>query len=205
MLLLERNGLSQETLDALSFESRLGISLKRNLHYFERDALLEELFSMANWLDENELLGTLDLDFRIKSEDSIALKYERYYPDQQTRKVFNDVLGFRILCDSYDTILQDEASGFRIADLSHGKAKDDGYRGVHVYYQKTNRHYPIEIQCNTPRDRIFNDWLHDFLYKKDYSSNIGKIMREKYEQGRIKTAAEFEEVLNRVLRDSKRT
>lgn len=33
--------------------------------------------------------------------------------------------------------------------MSHGKANDDGYRGVHVYYQLDNFHYPIEIQYNT--------------------------------------------------------
>ena len=37
----------------------------------------------------------------------------------------------------------------RIADMSNGKAADDGYRGVHAYYQKSGKHYPIEIQFNT--------------------------------------------------------
>lgn len=40
-----------------------------------------------------------------------------------------------------------------IADMSSGKAVDDGYRGVHVYYQKSGKHYPIEIQFNTLFDR----------------------------------------------------
>ncbi len=33
--------------------------------------------------------------------------------------------------------------------MSNGKAADDGYRGVHAYYQKSGKHYPIEIQFNT--------------------------------------------------------
>ena len=33
------------------------------------------------------ILEDIDLDFRIKSIDSIRLKYERYYLDSQTRKV----------------------------------------------------------------------------------------------------------------------
>ena len=45
--------------------------------------------------------------------------------------------------------------------MSKGKSNDDGYRGVHVYYQKDNKHYPIEIQFNTYSDRQLNDWLHD--------------------------------------------
>lgn len=68
--------------------------------------------------------------------ESILSKYDRYYPNTQTRKVFNDILGFRACCDSYDSVL-DLRENFRIADLSNGKANDDGYRGVHVYFQKT--------------------------------------------------------------------
>ena len=56
------------------------------------------------------------------------MKYERYYPDHQTRKVFNDILGLRAFCDSYDQILEGKSSQFRIADMSNGKAVDDGYR-----------------------------------------------------------------------------
>lgn len=43
-------------------------------------------------------------------------------------KVFNDILGFRAFCDSYDQILEEEFSPFRIADMAKGKAVDDGYR-----------------------------------------------------------------------------
>ena len=31
--------------------------------------------------------------------------FQRYYPDHQTAKVFNDMLGFRTLCDNYEDIL----------------------------------------------------------------------------------------------------
>lgn len=36
--LLKMNGLSATILDALSYESHLGIPLKKNLHYFDKDA-----------------------------------------------------------------------------------------------------------------------------------------------------------------------
>ena len=39
------------------------------------------------------------------------------YPDHQTRKVFNDVLGFRAFCDSYVQILDEDSSQFSIADM----------------------------------------------------------------------------------------
>ena len=200
--LLKMNGLSMKILDMLSFESHLGIPLKRNLHYFDKDLLV---MKMTEWLDEQEILSEIALDYRIKSMDSILLKYDRYYPDHQTRKVFNDILGFRAFCDSYDQILEDESSQFRIADMTSGKAGDDGYRGVHVYYQKSGKHYPIEIQFNTLFDRQLNNWLHDYLYKKNYPIETGKIMRKKYESGLIRNEQEFMEELNNVLSDSERS
>ena len=92
--LLKMNGLSVEILNKLSFESHLGIPLKKNLHYFDKAALIAELIAMTTWLDEQEILSGIALDYRIKSCDSILLKYDRYYPDHQMRKVFNDILGF---------------------------------------------------------------------------------------------------------------
>ena len=118
-----------EILDALSFESHLGVPLKRNLHYFDKDLLISELITMTEWLDEQEILSDIALDYRVKSLDSILLKYERYYPEHQTRKVFNDILGFRAFCDSYSQVLEGEIFQFRIADMTSGKAVDDGYRG----------------------------------------------------------------------------
>ena len=76
------------------------------------------------------------------------------------------------------------------------------YRGVHLYYQRDNFHYPIEVQFNTLYDRQLNNWLHAFLYKKGYPNEIGIDMRKAYEEGKVKNAVEFEEVLNNVLRGS---
>ena len=120
-------------LDALSFESHLGVPLKRNLHYFDKDLLISELITMTEWLDEQEILSDIALDYRVKSLDSILLKYERYYPEHQTRKLFNDILGFRAFCDSYSQVLEGEIFQFRIADMTSGKAVDDGYRGVQAH------------------------------------------------------------------------
>ena len=203
--LLKMNGLSVKILDELSFESHLGIPLKRNLHYFDKEALISELIAMTEWLDEQEILSDIALDYRIKSLDSILLKYNRYYPDHQTRKVFNDIMVFRALCDNYDQILEEESLQFRIANMMKGKAVDDGYRGIHVYYQKSGKHYPIEIQFNTLFDRQLNNWLHDYLYKKNYPIETGRVMRERYERGLIRNEHEFKEVLNNVLFGSERS
>ena len=81
--ILKRDGLSIRLFEKLSYESGLGIRLKKNLHYFDKTLLFNEL-----------LLHSLTIDYRIKSIQSAMLKYERYYPDHQAAKVFNDMLGF---------------------------------------------------------------------------------------------------------------
>ncbi len=203
--ILKRDGLSVEILEKLSYKSCLGISLKKNLHYFEKDILFEELNKVNAWYDEREELHDLAVDYRIKSVQSAQLKYGKYYPDHQARKVFDDLLGFRSLCDNYDDVFSLKGcSNMRIADMSNGKANDDGYRGVHVYYQMSNSHYPIEIQYNTYYDRQFNNWLHKYIYKKNYASSVGRYLREQYENAGIQTENDFKEVLGHVLSDCER-
>lgn len=200
MDILARDGLSENILASLSFKSELGISLKRDLKYFNRDELFEELGRARSWYQSQTIIDRLPIDSRIKSKQSARLKYLRYYPDHQTRKVFNDLLGFRSMCDSYDDVL--DLMGrpfFRIANLSEGKAVDDGYRGVHVYYQLSSHHYPIEIQYNTFFDRQLNNWLHKFLYKRVDDVEVGKALRRAYESGEITSEREFERRLADVL------
>lgn len=203
--ILKRDGLTIEILRNLSYKCQLGISLKKNLHYFDEKSLFDELYAVNMWYDECSLLHDLALDYRIKSIQSARLKYNKYYPDHQTRKVFDDLLGFRSLCDNYQDVFQlKNCADIRLADMSAGKANDDGYRGVHAYYQLDNYHYPIEIQYNTYFDRQFNNWLHKYFYKKNYSNGIGCILRKQYESGKIQTEAGFKEVLADVLSNSER-
>ena len=198
--ILQRDGLTIELLARLSYKSELGINSKKNLHYFEKDALVEELIKINEWYDEFEELHELALDYRIKSVQSAILKYNRYYPDHQTRKVFDDLLGFRSLTDNYEDVLSlQEIPELKVADLSKGKANDDGYRGIHVYFQLSGSHYPIEIQYNTYYDRQFNNWLHKYIYKKNYENAIGLQLRKMYESAKIQTEQDFKEALKRVL------
>lgn len=199
---LELSGLSIEILKQLSYKSSLGISLKKNLHYFSKDLLLQELFEMADWYDCQSILSDVSLDYRIKSQESIENKYARYFPDSQTRKVFNDILGFRGFCDNYQEVLDLDKNLFKIVDMSDGKANDDGYRGVHLYFQIDNSYYPIEIQYNTLYDRQINNWLHKYIYKQNYPMEIGQLLRYHYENGDIKKEEDFLEVLNNVLSGS---
>lgn len=145
--ILKKDGLSLEKLKGLSYHSNLGIRLKKNLHYFDKDLLFKELDEVNAWYDCCDGLQDIVTDYRIKSIQSARLKFERYYLDHQMGKVFNDMLGFCALCDNYEDVLRlSECENIRVADMSMGKAYDDGYRGIHVYYQLSSYHYPIEIQ-----------------------------------------------------------
>lgn len=193
--ILELNGLSVEYLTELSYMTKLGKSLKNSLRHFNKEDILAEVFDYADWLDTQDLYSVISIDFRIKAYESMENKYNRYYPNRSVAKVFNDVLGFRAFCDRYSDLQTDDTSKFRFVDMSKGKANDDGYRGVHLYFQVDNYHYPIEIQFNTLFDRQLNNWLHDYLYKKEYPSKYGKIIRQKYEDGEIRTESDFKGVL----------
>lgn len=113
--------------------------------------------------------------------------------------------GMMNLCDNYEDVLRlKEVPQLRIADMSKGKSNDDGYRGVHVYYQLDSSHYPIEIQYNTYYDRQFNNWLHKYIYKKKYENVVGIELRNQYEHAKIQTEQEFKEALKHVLSDSEK-
>jgi putative GTP pyrophosphokinase len=202
--ILKKDGLTIELLTKLSYKSQLGLRLKKNLHYFDKEALFAELEQINEWYDTCDFLHDITIDYRIKSIQSARLKYDRYYPDHQTGKVFNDMLGFRTLCDNYEEVIKlDESEYIRVADMSAGKVHDDGYRGVHVYFQLDYFHYPIEIQYNTYYDRQLNNWLHKYLYKKSSDNEVGKLLRQHYENAKIRTENEFKEVLNDVLSSRK--
>ena len=110
-----------------------------------------------------------------------------------------------MLCDNYDGILNhDNIDKIRIVDMSQGKANDDGYSGVYLYFQLDHSHYPIEIQMNTYYDRQINNWLHRYLYKKNYLDDVGLKLRKLYENGKILNENMFREVLQNVLSDCKR-
>lgn len=54
--ILQRDGLTVELLSRLSYHSNLGINLKKNLHYFDKDMLFAEIIKANEWYDEFEEL-----------------------------------------------------------------------------------------------------------------------------------------------------
>lgn len=106
MYILDKIGLSIEILESLSYESKLGVSFKRTLSHFNKEEVFEEIKFINNWYFSLDIIDDLPLDSRIKSVSSAKLKFERYYPSATYSRVFNDMLGFRVICKSYDEVLE---------------------------------------------------------------------------------------------------
>lgn len=183
------------TLDAISYETKLGKNLKNTLRKVDKELLMGELNDYRLFLKKRRRLLD-EYTYRIKSLQSINLKYDRYYPAKEIGTCFNDILGIRIIVLHYHIGLSDE--NIRHVDMSNGKKNDDGYRGYHIYYKKSNFHYPIEVQFFTERDYIFNMWLHKYVYK--YKDNmIGVKLKDLYDKGIIQNEDDFKEELKKCI------
>lgn len=180
--------ISRETLNMLSYRSTLGQSLKQiSLRATPLEAILDDIAkyrsSYIDVLVQENLIGS-----RFKSEDSIIRKYEKTLrTGGGFKQCFNDVLGFRLRFDNYPEEYPDY---FRVVDLRNGKKIDDGYRAIHLYYQRDNLAYPIEVQLWCGKDYAFNIWSHQYVYKYKIPE-IGKMLYQEYSAGIIQTEQEF--------------
>lgn len=198
-----------ELMERLSFETTLGISLKNSmtkLSSFDDNTLFadfEQIESRAFRVIEN---ATVACDFRAKCMESIENKLLRSKVAAQAglvrpiEKVLNDLIGLRVKVDSYDVIRKFAfGTDYRVVDMTEGKACDDGYRAVHIYYQPSHKHYPVELQLMTEFDGKFNAWLHEATYKIKGREDIGGTLRQLYERGVIADEEKFKETLNVLL------
>lgn len=180
--------ISKEVLDKISYKSSLGQSLKQ---ISLRNTPLEDILTDINKyrseytgivMQEN-LIGS-----RFKSDDSIMRKYRKTL---QTgggfKQCFNDILGFRLHFEEYPETYPEY---FRVVDLRNGKRIDDGYRAIHLYYQRDSLAYPIEIQLWCAEDYQFNIWSHKLVYKYN-DEEVGRELYEKYKAGIINTEEDF--------------
>lgn len=186
--------ISREILDMLSYRSTLGQSLKQiSLRATPLESILDDIAkyrsSYIDVLVQENLIGS-----RFKSEDSIIRKYEKTLrTGGGFKQCFNDFLGFRLRFAEYPGSFPDY---FRAVDLRQGKRVDDGYRAIHLYYQRDSLAYPIEVQLWCGRDYLFNLWSHQYVYKYR-APEIGRQLYREYSEGSIDTEQVF---LNR-LRD----
>lgn len=125
---------------------------------------------------------------RLKQISLRAIPLEAILDDiAKYRSSYIDVLGFRLCFDDYPVEYPDY---FRVVDLRNGKKIDDGYRAIHLYYQRDNLAYPIEVQLWCGRDYTFNIWSHQYVYKYK-KPEIGKILYREYSLGDIRTEQKF--------------
>lgn len=178
----------KDTLDLLSYRSTLGQSLKQiSLSATPINKILDDIAKYrASYIDilvQENLIGS-----RFKSEDSIMRKYKKTIANHGGfKQCFNDVLGFRLRFDEYPDTYPDY---FRVVDLRGGKLVDDGYRAIHLYYQRDNLAYPIEVQLWCGKDYYFNLWSHQYVYKYK-SPEIGQKLYREYIAGEIQSEQEF--------------
>ena len=73
--ILQRDGLTIELLGKLSYKSELGINLKKNLHYFDKEKLFAELV-------------------KANDEDSVGLRLRKMYENAkiQSEQEFKEAL-----------------------------------------------------------------------------------------------------------------
>ncbi len=184
--------ISKEILDELSYKSTLGRSLKQiSLSKTSVETIVNDIgryrSSYMDILIQENLVGS-----RFKSDDSIYRKYEKVlHAGGGFKQCFNDVLGFRLHFTSYPMEFPDY---YRVVDLRQGKVVDDGYRAIHLYYQRDNMAYPIEVQLWCGEDYRFNIWSHRWAYKYQ-KPEFGKALYELYRQGKIENEEQFISIL----------
>ena len=124
--ILKKDGLSFALLRKLSFRTRLEENLDQPISGLDEETLTEELKNIVAWYDSSDILAGLPIDYRIKSLQAILRKYQRASGESRVERVFNDILGFRTLCDNYEEILRlREAKNISVVDMSNGKTHDE--------------------------------------------------------------------------------
>ena len=181
--------LSEDILKEISYTSILPQSLKTiSLRKTPLELILADIKEYRKIftntvITQNNLIGS-----RFKSNDSILMKYEKTLrTGGGFKQCFNDILGFRLKFDEYP---KDFPPYFRVVDLRNGKQIDDGYRAIHLYYQRDSHSYPIEVQLWCGNDYLFNLWSHKYVYKYSTPEN-GKLLYELYTKGNIRTEEDF--------------
>lgn len=159
--------ISKEILDAISYKSTLNKNLKSlSLRDTDLCEILNDIDTYRNQSIECILQHNL-IGLRFKSEDSLKKKYAKIIETGfGFKQCFNDVLGLRLHLEEYPNNLDDLKELFRVVDLRDGKNNiKDGYRAIHLYYQRDSFSYPIEVQLWCGKDYLFNTFSHQHLYK----------------------------------------
>ncbi|HOM01864.1 MAG TPA: hypothetical protein PLH43_03445 [Acetivibrio sp.] len=133
---------------------------------------------LEEYLEKN-ITKNNDVTIRLKAEASLKLKWDKNLGKaKQLREVCNDILGIRIITSLTQRELEVEiddiiktVNEYKVDVVnfySNPKAKDDGYRGIHLYFRNNPKCYPVEIQFWTRKDWLLNKYTHEVIYKQDF-------------------------------------
>lgn len=188
---------SKEILDILSYKSSFEKSIKQlSLRKIEINLIIKDIIEYSRFLRSKDEFLYLK-NKRLKSVHSTLLKYEKYMKSEgcKVSQCFNDILGIRIFFDEYPNEFPEY---FRAVDITKEKMNNDGYRAIHLYYQKDSYHYPIEVQLWCGNDINFNMWSHISAYKY-VPQEVNLELRELYDMDKIKTQLQFENTLKIIM------
>jgi ppGpp synthetase/RelA/SpoT-type nucleotidyltranferase len=161
-------------------------TMRKSIENFKVDEIYDEVLNFVYESDEkilelSEYLNiieskSINVFSRIKSEQSFRQKWEKNLgKGKQLREVCNDIVGIRIIADlnreeikeNIEFIIQNLEYNISIVDFyENPKRKDDGYRGVHIYFKENPKCFPIEIQIWNQEDALLNFYTHDIIYKR---------------------------------------
>lgn len=164
-------------------------SLRRNtVEKLEDKMGFDEVYEkVLDYIELNDAIYDLDdfiqsiesenISVRTKTEDSLRKKWHKNLGENRPiKKVFNDIIGIRIIIkEDIDNIIEDikdicNTKNYKIEviDLKNkSKAKDDGYRGIHIYMDNNSKSFKVEIQIWDKFDSMLNFYTHQNIYKTD--------------------------------------
>lgn len=145
-----------------------------SIEFFEN--ISEELNVLIKYLNDN-LSKNIQVTYRLKTEASFKMKWEKYLSfGKKFYKACNDLLGIRFIVNCSEKELIENLKFFSndenckiINFYNQEKTKDDGYRGIHIYFRYNRNSFPIEFQFWTRKDAILHFYTHEIIYK---SKNI---------------------------------
>ena len=181
--------LPEDILQKISYTSRFTQSLKTiSLRKTSLQDILEDIDQYRALYAKEIVYQENIIGSRFKSTDSILRKYEKTLKTGGGfKQCFNDVLGFRLHFSQYPAVYPEY---FRVVDLRNGKQIDDGYRAIHLYYQRDSHSYPIEVQLWCGDDYAFNIWSHKHIYKY-LEPELGRYLYLRYKEGAIVSEEDF--------------
>lgn len=170
-------------------------SLNHNIEKIDKEIGFEEVFNKILKYISNKDIEKLDnivtrienISSRTKTKASIKKKWDKNLAKKRPiKKVFNDIVGIRIVTNNIDSIIKDikqiaEINNYiiEIIDFNNNpKSIDDGYRGTHIYFKTNPKSFRIEVQIWSIIDAIINFYTHQYIYKNNGNYTYSLHLRE---------------------------